>query len=138
MQRRNISGDEKEASTSGDVTRHGSFFSLRCVAGNGRGKKGPAFCQPFFAVETLSEREGPDGDPGRVCDGSPVGDHMLSMDVLKGFRHFRLHPDLSNRFIFRYAGRYIQCVALPFGWGRSPLWFTQRMAPFVTRFRSWG
>ena len=66
------------------------------------------------------------------------GDHMLSMDVLKGFRHFRLHPDMRNWFIFRYTGRYFQCVALPFGWGRSPLWFTQLMAPFVTRLRSWG
>lgn len=41
-------------------------------------------------------------------------------------------------FIFRYGGRYYQCVALPFGWGRSPLWFTRLMAPFLAKLRSYG
>ena len=48
-------------------------------------------------------------------------DHFLSMDIQKGYRHFRLHPQMREWFIFRYEGRYYQCVALPFGWGRSPL-----------------
>lgn len=66
------------------------------------------------------------------------GDHMLSMDIQKGFRHLRLHPAMRDWFIFRYAGRYFHCVALPFGWGRSPLWFTRLMAPFVAEIRSYG
>ena len=49
------------------------------------------------------------------------GDHMLSMDIESGYRHFRLHPAMRDWFIFRYEDRYYQCVALPFGWGRSPL-----------------
>ena len=56
------------------------------------------------------------------------GDHFLTMDVEKGYRLLRLHPLMRDWFIFRYNGRYYQCVALPFGWGRLPLWFTQLMA----------
>lgn len=63
------------------------------------------------------------------------GDHFLSMDISKGYRHFRLHPRMRDWFIFRWDGRYYQCVALPFGWGRSPLWFTQFMAIFVKQLR---
>ena len=66
------------------------------------------------------------------------GDHFLSMDLYKGYRHFRLAPAMRDWFIFHYAGRYYQCVALPFGWGRSPLWFTQLMAVFVTELRRKG
>lgn len=65
-------------------------------------------------------------------------DHMISFDIEKGFRHLRLHPAMRDWFIFRYDGRYYQCVALPFGWGRSPLWFTRLMAPFVAEMRSYG
>lgn len=42
-------------------------------------------------------------------------DHMLSFDIEKGFRHLRLHPAMRDWFIFRYNGKYYQCVALPFG-----------------------
>ena len=65
-------------------------------------------------------------------------DHMLSFDIEKRFRHLRLHPAMRDWFIFRYDGKYYQCVALPFGWGRSPLWFTRLMAPFVAEMRSYG
>lgn len=66
------------------------------------------------------------------------GDHFLSMDLYKGYRHFRLAPAMRDWFIFRYEGRYYQCVALPFGWGRSPLWFTQLMVVFVRELRRVG
>lgn len=65
-------------------------------------------------------------------------DHMLSMYIEKGYRHLRLHPLMRDWLIFRYNGRYYQCVALPFEWGRSPLWFTRLMSPFVARLRSHG
>ena len=29
------------------------------------------------------------------------GDNFLSMDVEKGYRHLRLHPDMRDWFIFR-------------------------------------
>ena len=32
-------------------------------------------------------------------------DHMLSMDIEKGFQHLRLHPIMRDWFIFRYAVR---------------------------------
>lgn len=65
-------------------------------------------------------------------------DFMLSTDAEKGYRHLRLHPYMRNWFIFRYDDRCFQCVALPFGWGRSPLWFTKLMAPFEAELRSYG
>lgn len=62
-------------------------------------------------------------------------DHFISFDLKKGYRHFRLHPDKWDWFIFRYKGRYYQCAALPFGWGRSHMWFTQLTAPFARCLR---
>lgn len=66
------------------------------------------------------------------------GDDLLSMDIKKGYRQFRLHPSMRDWFMFRWKGRYFQFLALPFGWGRSPLWFTQLMSPFVKELRSYG
>lgn len=66
------------------------------------------------------------------------GDHFLSFDIRKGYRHFRLAPAMRNWFIFHYYGKFYQCVALPFGWGRSTLWFTQFMAVFVKEVRRLG
>ena len=60
-------------------------------------------------------------------------DHLLSMDIAKGYRHFRLHPEKQDWFLFRYEVEYYRCVALPFGLGRSPLWFTH-----LRELRSYG
>lgn len=65
-------------------------------------------------------------------------DHFLSMDIYKGYRAFRLHTVMRDWFIFRYQGRFFRSIALPFGWGRSPLWFTQLVAPFVRKLRECG
>lgn len=65
-------------------------------------------------------------------------DHMMSMDIKKGYRLVRLHPAMRDWFLFVFNGRVYQCIALPFGWGRSPLWFTQIMAPFARTLRSYG
>ena len=43
------------------------------------------------------------------------GDYLLSMDIAKGYQHFRLHPTMPDWFLFRWEGRYYQFVALPFG-----------------------
>jgi len=66
------------------------------------------------------------------------GDHFISMDIKGGYRHFRLAPTMRDWFLFRYEGRYYCCTALPFGCGKSPLWFTQMMAPFVRELRHMG
>lgn len=64
------------------------------------------------------------------------GDHMVSFDIKAGYRHFRLAPKMRNWFLFRYEDKYYRCVALPFGWGRSPMWFTQLMVPLVCQLRT--
>ena len=33
------------------------------------------------------------------------GDHFISMDIHKGYRHFPLHPSMRNWFVFCYAGK---------------------------------
>ena len=63
-------------------------------------------------------------------------DVMFSFDVQSGYRHFFLHPDMRDFFLFHYEGRYYRCIALPFGWGRSPMWFTKIMRCFVRHLRS--
>lgn len=62
------------------------------------------------------------------------GDMMFSFDIKAGYRHFYVHPDMRN-FLFHYCGRYFRCVALPFGWGRSPMWCTKMMRGFVRYMR---
>ena len=66
------------------------------------------------------------------------GDHMFSWDIKSGYRHFRLAPSMRDFFLFRYHGHFYRCVALPFGWGRSPLWFTELLRPFVQYLRRSG
>lgn len=63
------------------------------------------------------------------------GEHMLSMDIVKGYRLLRIHPSMRDWFLFSFAGKFYQCIALPFGWGRSPLWFTQVIALLARALR---
>lgn len=63
------------------------------------------------------------------------GDHLISFDVKSGYHHFYLHPDMRDYFLFHYEGRFYQCLALPFGWGRSGLWFTKILRPLVRHLR---
>ena len=65
------------------------------------------------------------------------GDHFISMDIHRGYQHFRLHRGMRDWFVFRSTGKYYQCVALPFSRRRSPLWFTMLMAIFVEELRRW-
>jgi hypothetical protein len=63
------------------------------------------------------------------------GEKMVSFDIQAGYRHFGLAPQMRDWFLFRYDGRFYRCIALPFGWGRSPMWFTKLMAPMVRKLR---
>ena len=58
-------------------------------------------------------------------------DQLMSWDIQSGYRHFYLHPAMRDMFMFRYDSRYYRCIALPFGWGRFVLWFTQLQRPLV-------
>jgi hypothetical protein len=42
---------------------------------------------------------------------------------------------MRDWFLFMYDGCFYMCIALPFGWGRSPMWFTQLMVPMVRKLR---
>jgi Reverse transcriptase (RNA-dependent DNA polymerase) len=63
------------------------------------------------------------------------GKKMVSFDIQAGFRHFRIAPQMRDWFLFRYDGRCYRCVALPFGWVRSPIWFTHLMVPMIRKLR---
>ena len=69
------------------------------------------------------------------CTSLTQGDHLLSFDLEGGYRHVRMHPLMEKYFYFHFAGQYYVCLTLPFGWGHSPYWFTQAMAPFVRYLR---
>jgi hypothetical protein len=60
---------------------------------------------------------------------------MISFDIKAGYRHFRLAPRMRDWFLFAYDGRFYRFIALPFGWGRNPMWFTHLMVPLVTKLR---
>ena len=67
--------------------------------------------------------------------GLKRGDDMISFDVKSGYRHLRLAPCMTDWFLFQYDGKFYRCIPLPFGWGRSPMWFTRLMAPFLRYMR---
>lgn len=62
-------------------------------------------------------------------------DQLMSWDIQSGYQHFYLHPVMRDMFMFRYNSRYYRCIALPFGWGRSVLWFTKLLRPLVQYLR---
>jgi hypothetical protein len=56
-----------------------------------------------------------------------------------GTENIVLYPvpvSMRDMFLFRHAGRFYQRVALPFGWGRSPMWFTRLLRPVVQHLRT--
>jgi Reverse transcriptase (RNA-dependent DNA polymerase) len=63
------------------------------------------------------------------------GEKMVSFDIQAGYQHFRLAPQMRDWFLCRYDGHFYRCIALPFGCGRSPMWFTQLMVPTVRNLR---
>jgi hypothetical protein len=62
-------------------------------------------------------------------------ERMLSFDIQAGYRHFRLALQMRDWFVFAYDGKFYRCIALPFGWRRSPMWFTHLMVPLITKLR---
>lgn len=64
------------------------------------------------------------------------GNHLFNFDVKFGYHHLFLHPAIRDYFLFRYAGKYYRCIALPFGWRRSGWWFTKLLRPLVQYLRT--
>lgn len=62
-------------------------------------------------------------------------DTFMPWDIKSGYRQLRLHSDMRDFFQFQYSGGFYRCVALPFGWGPSALWFTKLMRPVVQFIR---
>ena len=71
-----------------------------------------------------------------LSSAEPPSLHVIHY-IEKGYRHLRLAPGIRDWFLLKYHGRYFRCLALPFGWGRSPIW-TRLMAPFITELRRLG
>jgi hypothetical protein len=59
------------------------------------------------------------------------GEKKVSFDIQAGYRHFLPALQMRYWFLFRYDGRFHKCIALPVGWGRSPMWLSQRMVPMI-------
>jgi hypothetical protein len=62
-------------------------------------------------------------------------DTMLSTDLLSGYHHVRLHPEMRRYFsvtVMMADGtmRCCQYIALPFGWSRSGYWFMRLVSRF--------
>lgn len=74
--------------------------------------------------------------PAEYALGLQKTDHFLGFDIKGGYRHFYLAPEMRDFFCFHYAGRFFRCIALPFGWSRSPYWFITLLKPFVRVVRS--
>lgn len=51
--------------------------------------------------------------------------------ISRWYSHIYLHPKIRDIFILRYYVWYFRCIALPFGLGRSVLFFTKIMCPVV-------
>jgi hypothetical protein len=64
-------------------------------------------------------------------------DHLVSFDVKSGCRHFRLSVEIRKNFMFHYDGAFYLFVALPFGWGRSLIWFKELMKLIVRAIREY-
>jgi hypothetical protein len=68
-------------------------------------------------------------------------DTMLSMNLKSGYHHLRLHPDMRQEFsvtVMMADGtmRFLQYIALPFGWCRSGYWFVHLISRVWTYVKS--
>lgn len=134
----NLSRNHRRTCPDGEAERIDHIIFFCCMARLCRGEEGTLYHQLMQTVhgrkrwrkgsvkmESISE----------FAMSIEKGDYFLSFDIKSGYRHFRLAPAMRHWFIFLYEGRYYQCVSLPFGWGRSPRWFTHFMIPFVQELR---
>lgn len=98
------------------------------------GKKG-RFVQDFHLQSKQWEKKGTRMEKKEEFALFRKGDHLLSFDVRAGYRHFSLHEDMRNVFLFQYDGRYFRCKALSFGWGRSAFWLVNLLKPLIRYIR---
>jgi hypothetical protein len=104
--------------------RCNDIVKLCSMARRSRGKERELCGKPIEAIQALAQRKREKRDTARVRFELEHGEKMVSFDIQAGYRHFRLAPQMRDWFLFRYDGRFYRCIALPFGSGRSPMWFT--------------
>jgi Reverse transcriptase (RNA-dependent DNA polymerase) len=100
-----------------------------------RRKEGEFCGKPVEAIQALAQRKRENEDTSRARFRIGTRENLLSFDIQAGYRHFRPAPQMRDWFLFRCDGRFYRFISLPFGWGRSPMCFTQRMVPMVRNLR---
>jgi hypothetical protein len=124
-------GEAREAVSMGRIVPS-AFVVLQ-----GRSEEDGTVCDKFLSAEpVLAERSVKMETLSGFSLNLVRNNHLMSWDVKSGYRHFYVHPKMLNYFLFHYDGRSCKCIALPFDWGRSILWFTKLMRPVVKRIRS--
>ena len=118
-----------------EQVRQGRLVSSAFLVRQGDGKKGR-----FNVILSKQSQHWPKGSikketlPSFALEAEK-GDYLLSFDIRAGYRQFCIHPEVRDFFLFHHEGRYYRFVALQFGWGRSPLWFTKILGGFLRYLR---
>ena len=108
------------------------------MAGMTEREEGSFRGQSREAIKAMEEGLSKNGVSSGVCNEYTARRSFLIHGYLEGLPALPTLPANGDWFIFGYDGRYYQSIPLPFGWGRSPLWFTQLMIPFVRALRRLG
>jgi hypothetical protein len=131
MPRRDIRrGDDRRGREDSQCRCH-DIVKLCGMARRTRRKERALCGKPVEAIQALAQRKRENGDTARVRfrigtwgeDG--VLRHLCEVSTLS------VRSQIRDWFLFRYDGRFYRCISLPFGWGRSSMWFTQLMVPMV-------
>lgn len=117
---RGLSADILRAGDALKETWYCNFVLFHHLALTGRGEEGPICLETLFQVQTLERAKDEDVEVRGFRSSDETVRPILSLDIHKGYWHLRLHPLMRDWFVFRYAGRYYQCVALLIGWDLSP------------------
>lgn len=83
------------------------------------------------AEQRLAQRQCSDGNHSFFAVDLHEGNYLMSWDIKRAYRHFYLHLDIREYFLFRYENRFYSCISLQFGWGRSVIWFIKMLRTLV-------
>jgi hypothetical protein len=86
-------------------------------------------------VEVLAKGQRSQGDPARIFPGTGARRANALIRHQGGLPTLPPCAAHERLFFFAYDGRFYRCIALTFGWGRSPMWFTHLKVPLVTKLR---
>lgn len=80
------------------------------------------------------KQEGVDSVAQQISEGN----HLVSIDLERGFHHLKLRPDQRKYVCFQWRGKIYQWVAMPFGLKCAPYLFSKTVHPVVLHFRKIG